>query len=742
VTQWLTTAPVSVPTFAYSPWYRGGSSGILVAFDVSDSTAPKFVSDISVDGDQGWPGTGRGFAADGLVYLSHNEFESKITGTNYYVFTNLVVDTVTNMVTLTNIVRIPQFTVVTNYETVTNVAIVMIRNRANSWQRPGSSLVAGAVAGGASHSLLMDPLGRVSTWGANSYGQLGNGVNSVEREQVESVPDFDGVNSLAAGYFHNLALKSDGTVWAWGADFVGQLGNGDWIHLPGLPPLPDIGSPGPLQTVDLSNVVAVAAGGFHNLALQASGAVWAWGANWYGQLGDGTTDQQAAPRVLSGLSDVRSLAGGGCHSLAVKNDGTVWAWGRNDSGQLGTDPDEDIRHPAPVNGLSGVAAVAGGLWHSLALKTDGTVWGWGRGDAGQLGEVAAATIRRPCPIAGLSNVVALAAGISHSLALRADGTVWTWGGNDLGQLGDGTTDNRSVPAPVTRLSNVVAVAAGNWFSLALSSDGSVWAWGDNNYGQLGDGVPVAVTNETLRTNIVTMITSLNVTNYTPQTNYSYITRQEVVTNSWPITTWMEHHYLDVVDYALPSNPTVRPPVNISGALQGGSHNGVLLYTLARHSATETRNEGQWLDALAYDGVEAHLVDSLALPDRWPSPVLVRDATIFVGTPAPDTNSMPQLGAWMLADTGKFAKAGGLTLSSPAQNLATFGDLLVTQNYNALQLFSAGDPSRLTLVGVGGPAGCVGYNLENGDGDAARGLWLPLGIYGVQHVGLPQNSSAP
>ena len=206
---------------------------------------------------------------------------------------------------------------------------------------------------------------------------------------------------------------------------------------------------------------------------------------------------------------------------------------------------------------------------------------------------------------------------------------------------------------------------------------------------------------------------------------------------------MENHYLDVVDYAIPSNPTVRPPVNIPGALQGLSHRGALLYTLARRPATEARNEwGQWLDAVAYDGVEAHRVDSLALPDRSPSPVLVRDATIFVGRTALDTNFTPQLEAWMLADTGRFAKLGGLTLKSPAQNLAAFGDLLVAQGSNALKLFSAGDPSRLTLIGGGGPAGCVGYNLENADGAAASGIWLPLGIYGVYHVPLQQNSSTP
>src|SRR6185503_9743881 len=145
---------------------------------------------------------------------------------------------------------------------------------------------------------------------------------------------------------------------------------------------------------------------------------------------------------------------------------------------------------------------------------------------------------------------------------------WGWGGNEFGQLGDGTTIRHSIPAPVAGLSNALAIAAGNRFSLALTGDGTVWAWGDNNSGQLGDGVAVTVTNEALRTNVVTTITYLTLTNYTRQTNYSHVTRKVVVTNAWPIITWLENHFLDVVDYAVPSNPTVHAPVNIPGALEG------------------------------------------------------------------------------------------------------------------------------------------------------------------------------
>src|SRR5205814_3801499 len=177
---------------------------------------------------------------------------------------------------------------------------------------------------------------------------------------------------------HSLALRSDGTVWAWGADGFGQLGRGVLAQTPDLPPLPDCGSTIPVPVMELSQVAAVAAGAYHNLALKTDGTAWSWGANWNGQVGDGSTNDQFAPKIVPGLSDVRALAGGAFHSLAVKKDGTVWAWGRNDFGQLGNDSMPESTRPVPVGGLPEAKAVAGGSWHSLALRSDGTVRGWGR----------------------------------------------------------------------------------------------------------------------------------------------------------------------------------------------------------------------------------------------------------------------------------------------------------------------------------------------------------------------------
>jgi alpha-tubulin suppressor-like RCC1 family protein len=293
--------------------------------------------------------------------------------------------------------------------------------------------------------------------------------------------------AVSGGWGHSLAIRSDGIVWAWGANWAGQLGDGTNSR-----------SLAPVVVSGLSDVVAVAAGGDHSLALKSDGTVWAWGDNYFGQLGDGSNSNRNVPVQVPSLSDVVAVAAGGRHSLAVKSDGTVWAWGENFFGQLGDGSNSRSPVPVAVSGLSDVVAIAAGYAHSLALKSDGTVWAWGDNWSGQLGDGTNTTRNVPVAVSGLTDVVAIAAGYGHSLALKSDGTVWAWGDNWSGQLGDGTNSPSLVPVAVSGLSGVVAVAAGSYHSLAVMSDGTVWAWGDNDYGQLGDGsnsrspVPVAV----------------------------------------------------------------------------------------------------------------------------------------------------------------------------------------------------------------------------------------------------------
>ncbi|MBI4492930.1 MAG: IPT/TIG domain-containing protein, partial [Chloroflexi bacterium] len=287
--------------------------------------------------------------------------------------------------------------------------------------------------------------------------------------------------TLTTTFLASAVTPVPGTPWAWGLGSYGQLGDG--TANPSVP----------VQVSGLSGAIAVAAGGYHSLALKSDGTVWAWGGNGYGQLGDGSTSNRATPVQVSGLSGVIAVSAGWQHSLALKNDGTVWAWGNNRFGQLGDGTSSTVRTtPVQVSGLSGVVAIAAGGYHSLALKNDGTVWAWGANWYGALGDGTATNRLTPVQVPGLSGVMAVAAGSAHSLALKGDGTVWAWGGNYSGQLGDGTTVttgcySRPTPVQVSGLSGASAIAAGASHSLALKSDGTVWAWGYNGYGQLGDG---------------------------------------------------------------------------------------------------------------------------------------------------------------------------------------------------------------------------------------------------------------
>lgn len=307
-----------------------------------------------------------------------------------------------------------------------------------------------------------------------------------ELEQVTATPvpsdftllevDASQYKKMSAGYYHTLYVKSDGTVWAWGNNSYGQLGDGTTTS-----------KSIPVQVSGLSNVVEASAGGYYSIALKSDGTVWTWGYNKYGQLGDGTTTNRSIPVQVIGLSNVVAVAAGYSHSIALKSDGTVWTWGYNAYGQLGDGTLISKNTPVQVIGLSGAAAVAAGYYHSIALKSDETVCAWGYNKYGQLGNGTTTNSSLPVQVIGLSNVVAVTAGSYHNISVKSDETVWSWGYNNYGQLGDGTTTNRTTPVQVSGLGSVISATAGQYHSMTLKSDGTVWTWGYNYYGQLGDG---------------------------------------------------------------------------------------------------------------------------------------------------------------------------------------------------------------------------------------------------------------
>jgi alpha-tubulin suppressor-like RCC1 family protein len=336
-------------------------------------------------------------------------------------------------------------------------------------------------------------------WGLNSHGQVGIGSSASEIDQPEPIHGLQFITAIAGGMRHSLALLADGSVYAWGFNGFGQLGDEGAAA-----------ARSPILVEHLSGVKAIAAGGEHSLALLDNGTAMAWGDDESGQLGDDRTINSEVPVAVKGLTGVVALSAGEEDSLALRENGTVMAWGNNEEGQLGTGSVHSSSVPVEVKGLKDVKAIAAGGQFSMALLDDGTVEAWGDdsydqlGNAGVLGnepgeeENLHSTV--PVAVEGLADVTSIAAGRTHALALVQGGTVDAWGADAEGELGNAQTEPASdVPAAVSGLTHAIAVSAGYEESVALLEGGELMSWGADNYGTLGDGtqgegsdVPVAV----------------------------------------------------------------------------------------------------------------------------------------------------------------------------------------------------------------------------------------------------------
>jgi T5SS/PEP-CTERM-associated repeat protein len=382
---------------------------------------------------------------------------------------------------------------------------------------------------GRMHTTVLRGDGTVWGWGFNELGQVGDGTMVSPRLSPRQVVGLSEIRSASCKDHYAVALKSDGTVWTWGSNNNGQLGDGTTTN-----------RSSPVMVAGLDDVMtAVAAGYYHSLALKWDGTVWTWGNNFNGQLGDGYVyEYSTTPVQAVGLTNVVALAAGQYHSVALDMDGTVWTWGNNDNGALGIGPSTNRMVATQVPGLTDVKAIAAGVHTTFALKRDGTLWAWGLNNKGQLGNGSTTNCLTPVQVAGLTGVRAIAAGHYHAVALRSDRTVWTWGWNNKGQLGDGTDADRSTPVQVAGFSNGVAVAAGEVHTIAAKSDGTIVSWGGGAYGQLGNGVPeyslppVAMTTlNLLGAPLVTTLAATSVGSSTATLN------GRVIPDGWPTTAY-------------------------------------------------------------------------------------------------------------------------------------------------------------------------------------------------------------
>ena len=377
------------------------------------------------------------------------------------------------------------------------------------------------------HALAITTDGGVWAWGWGLYGQLGNGAtdSSLSATKVSGLPAV--VDKVATGTQHSLALAGDGSVWAWGDNSNGQLGDGSTN--PSLTPI---------RVEALSNIVAISTYAKSNLALDTSDRVWAWGYGNRGALGDGSYSDRTTPFVVPGLPQIKAIAAGNFVSIAIAADGSVWMWGDNEFGQFGDSTFS--KQPSPVKililtGFSGFSVgdrdvvarsldgalqawgvndygqlgvgdaidrsiptlvstpaqftqVSAGLSHSAAVAGDGSVWAWGTNGGGELADGTASVSNRPVAVQGTGDTVAVSAGRFHALSLSGNGSVWAWGNNINGALGNGSRRDSSLPQLIPALPAMSAIAGGYGFSLALEQSGSVWSWGYNGEGQLGKGL--------------------------------------------------------------------------------------------------------------------------------------------------------------------------------------------------------------------------------------------------------------
>jgi alpha-tubulin suppressor-like RCC1 family protein len=321
------------------------------------------------------------------------------------------------------------------------------------------------------HTLALREDGSLWAWGMGENGQLGDGASTTRTSPVPIGNSTDW-ESISAGVSHSAAIKGDGTLWRWGSNYYGGLGNGTTN---------DGHSP-----AQMGNSVwqTVSAGMYYTTAIRQDGTLWAWGYNEEGQLGDGTTANKLIPVQVGNSNDWVYVYSGYIHTLAIKSDGSLWAWGHNGYGKLGIGSDAGIVVTSPVQIAIGQSwsKVAMGQHFTVALRTDGTLWSCGSFTGMGTGTMEDSNILTQ--IGNDNDWLNFSTGDVQVLAIKTDGSLWAWGSNYNGEYGDGTTAESYVPVPIgTDSWNIAETGASS--SAGIKADGTLWGWAWST----GNGTP-------------------------------------------------------------------------------------------------------------------------------------------------------------------------------------------------------------------------------------------------------------
>lgn len=335
--------------------------------------------------------------------------------------------------------------------------------------------------------------GQIFTWGLGSLGTIGdNTTQARSTPKQEFTTDINWIKlANRSGENSFLAIKSNGTLWGWGNVASGSLGDGSTSLFRSTPRQ---------EATSSSNWIQVSTSS-HSAGIKGDGSLWTWGRNNYGQLGEGTSGggtERSIPRQISlgasGIYGWERVECGGEHTIALRADGTLWAWGRNNNGQIGDNTTGTNRvTPRQISsgtgvGINGWTQVSAGVNFSAALRSDGTLWLWGENNFGQIGDNT--IIPRSIPIQEVTlstNWKQLSCNFYTSAAVKTNGTLWCWGRNNYGQVGDNTILTRSTPRQEFSAStNWKQVSSGGTHTAAVKTNGTLWVWGSNASGQIGD----------------------------------------------------------------------------------------------------------------------------------------------------------------------------------------------------------------------------------------------------------------